>query len=99
MRRRHDSGFECILLWLERYNEAAWVGFSEQNEDGATIAAEVEQLGPRLEAPSADDLGGEPRWVWVPGYFARILLIQHIYFICLMQSNDLEIDTCHFVVR
>ena len=33
---------------LQRYSEAAWVGFSEQNGDGATIAAEVEQLGPEV---------------------------------------------------
>ena len=29
--------------------------------------------------PSTDDLGGEPRWDWVLGYYTRIMLIKHIY--------------------
>ena len=33
---------------IMQYSEAAWVGFSEQNGDGATIATEVEQLGPEV---------------------------------------------------
>ena len=33
---------------VQRYSEAVWVVFSEQNGDGATIAAEVEQFGPEV---------------------------------------------------
>ena len=34
---------------------------------------------PRLAAPPPDDLGGELKWDWVPGYYTRIMLIQHIH--------------------
>ena len=55
------------------------MGFSEQNGDAATIAAKVEQLRPEVRvAPPADDLGREPIWFWVLGYFTHIMLIQLI---------------------
>ena len=50
--------------------------------DGATVAADVEQLGPEVERlHQPDDVGGELRWDWVPGYYTRIMLLQHMYII------------------
>ena len=43
----------CIIV--RRYSEAAWVGFSKQNGDGATIATEVEQLGPEVGGSTSRD--------------------------------------------
>ena len=42
---RYVSVYNIINV-QRMYSEAACVGFSEQNGDGATIAAEVEQLEP-----------------------------------------------------
>ena len=54
-----------------------WLRLVSRQRGGATIAPEVEQLVSKVIRWG--DLGGELRWVWILGYYTRIMFIQYIY--------------------
>ena len=96
-----------IYIYIEnvqRYSEAVWVGFSEQNGDGATVAAEVEQLEPEVGGSTSRllrrgaEMGLDSGLLYSYNDYTHIILIQHIYiYIYIYIGCSLKLGTTYLI--